>query len=104
MKKATQDPIFRQLLLAEPKRAISRFLGISLPESAQFTVIEETHGHHVLVLPPAPISIEALPLDELELALVGGGRTLRPGSYMSQVRRQADRDTAQTRGANQGSC
>ena len=105
IEKATQDPTFRQLLLAEPKRAISRFLGTSLPDSVHFTVIEETHGHHVLVLPPAPISVEALPLDELELALVGGGRTLRPGAAFGSIPgRNADQETVQTRRASHGSC
>jgi hypothetical protein len=42
-------------------------------------VLEETPGHHYLVLPPTPPDLDALPLDDLELALVGGGRTLRPG-------------------------
>ena len=61
IEKATQEPAFRQRLLADPKQAISQFLGTPLPKDIKFTVIEETQGHHILVLPPAPISVEAFP-------------------------------------------
>jgi len=75
---AAQDPTFRQHLLNDPKAAIASFLGVALPPGMNITVLEETPGQHYLVLPPAPPSLDALPLDDLELALVGGGRTMRP--------------------------
>ncbi|HSH06007.1 MAG TPA: NHLP leader peptide family RiPP precursor [Anaerolineae bacterium] len=78
IEKANIDPTFRQRLLADPKEAIADLMGSPLPPGMTITVLEEKPGHHYLVLPPAPPSVDALPLDELELALVGGGRTLRP--------------------------
>ncbi len=76
---ANQNPSFRRRLLDDPKTALADFLGVSLPEAVTITVLEEQPGQHYLVLPPSPPSLDALPLDDLELALVGGGRTLRPG-------------------------
>jgi hypothetical protein len=51
---------------------------MALPPGMTITVLEEEPGHHILVLPPALPDPNALPLDDLELSLVGGGRTLRP--------------------------
>ncbi len=73
---AERDPAFRQRLLQEPKAAVADLLGVTLPAGMSITVLEEQPGQHYLVLPPPPL--DALPLDDLELALVGGGRTLRP--------------------------
>lgn len=73
---AERDPAFRQWLLQEPKAAVADLLGVTLPAGMSITVLEEQPGQHYLVLPPPPL--DALPLDDLELALVGGGRTLRP--------------------------
>lgn len=78
IERANQDQTFRQDLIRDPKGTVAQFLGTVLPEGMKFTVIEEEMGHHYLVLPPAPPLLDALPLDDLELALVGGGRTLRP--------------------------
>lgn len=73
---AERDPAFRQWLLQEPKAAVADLLGVTLPAGMSITVLEEQPGQHYLVLPPP--SLDAMPLDDLELALVGGGRTLRP--------------------------
>ncbi|MBX3000338.1 MAG: NHLP leader peptide family RiPP precursor [Caldilineaceae bacterium] len=78
VKRANADPAFRQRLLDDPKAAIADVLGVSLPPGMTITVLEEAPGHHYLILPPAPLDLDALPLDDLELALVGGGRTMRP--------------------------
>ncbi len=78
IEQASQNPSFRQQLLTDPKAALAAFLGVTLPPGMVVTVLEEQPGHHYLVLPSSPPSVDALPLDELELALVGGGRTLRP--------------------------
>lgn len=75
---ASQNPAFRQRLLDDPNAALADFLGMALPPGMNVTVLEEQLGQHYLVLPPAPPDLDELPLDELELALVGGGRTLRP--------------------------
>jgi hypothetical protein len=80
IEKASADPAFRHRLLDDPKAALADFLGVALPPGMSITVLEEEPGHHYLVLPPAPPDLDALPLDDLELALVGGGRTLRPST------------------------
>ena len=79
IEKANSDPAFRRRLLDDPKAALADFLGIPLPPGMSITVLEEQPGQHYLVLPPAPPDLDELLLDELELALVGGGRTLTPG-------------------------
>lgn len=78
IERTNQDPTFRQALLDDPKAALSKFLGVVLPQGVNINVLEEKPGQHYLVLPPASQSLDALPLDDLELALVGGGRTIRP--------------------------
>lgn len=80
MEKASVDPSFRRRLLDDPKAALADFLDIALPPAITITVLEEQPGQHYLVLPPAAPDLDAMPLDDLELALVGGGRTLRPYS------------------------
>jgi Nitrile hydratase, alpha chain len=78
IEQASADPAFRQRLLADPKSALAELLGVALPPGMTVTVLEEQPGQHILVLPPAQPEPDALPMDDLELALVGGGRTLRP--------------------------
>ncbi len=89
IQQAAQDPSFRQRLLDDPKAAIADFLGVALPPAMTLTVLEETPGQHYLVLPPAAPKLDALPLDELDLALVGGGRTMRPGQRLGTVEGRA---------------
>ncbi len=81
MEKASADPTFRRRLLDDPKAALADFLGVSLPEAVTIAVLEEQPGEHYLVLPPAPPD-----LDDLELALVGGGRTLRPSASKKNIK------------------
>lgn len=78
LRRAAQDPTFRQRLLDDPKGVVSTFLGVALPPGMNLTVLEETPGQHYLILPPTPPSLDALPLGDMDLALVGGGRTMRP--------------------------
>ncbi len=100
---ANTDPAFRQRLLDDPKAALAEMLGMALPLGMAITVLEEQPGQHYLVLPPAPPSLNALPLDELDLALVGGGRTLRPILFPCGMRntRAANRPAGNT---SQSSC
>ena len=78
IEQAQRDPAFRHRLLDDPKAAFADVLGVELPPGMTITVLEEQPGHHILVLPPALPDLDALPLDDLELSLVGGGRTMRP--------------------------
>jgi hypothetical protein len=96
VEQANTDPAFRQRLLDNPKEAIADFLGTALPPGMTITVLEEEPGQHYLVLPPAPPSLDAIPLDELELALVGGGRTLRPHLILCQAKNTGISETKTT--------
>lgn len=78
IEQAQCDPAFRHRLLDNPKATLADFLGMDLPQGMTITVLEEQPGHHILVLPPALPDLDAMPLDELELSLAGGGRTFRP--------------------------
>ena len=97
VEQAQRDPAFRRRLLEDPNAAVSDFLGVTLPPGMTITVLEEAPGHHYLVLPPAAPALDALPLDDLELALVGGGRTLRPITIKQSVSNTRRR-------VNQSSC
>lgn len=101
IEKANTDLTFRRQLLADPKQALSDFLGITLPPGMTLSVLEEQPGHHYLVLPPAPPDLDALPLDDLTLALVGGGRTLRPIPIWCEDTRRLGR---QSSGGGSASC
>jgi hypothetical protein len=81
IERAGADPAFRRRLLADPKGTIADLLGVELPPGMTISVLEEQPGQHILVLPPAQPEPDDLPLDDLELALVGGGRTLRPFTF-----------------------
>lgn len=100
VEKASTDPAFRTRLLDDPRDALADFLGVTLPEAITITVLEEQPGQHYLVLPPAPTDLDALPLDDLELALVGGGRTLRPGVVDCPI----DADNQGSPRVNRSSC
>ena len=76
--RASYDVDFRQRLLDNPKATIADLLNVVLPLGMQITVLEQQPGQHILVLPPFVPTPEAIPLEDLELALVGGGRTMRP--------------------------
>ena len=99
---ASADPAFRQRLLADPKAALAELLGVALPPGMTITVMEEQPGQHILVLPPAAPAPEALPLDDLELALVGGGRTLRPIQVFCNS--GASLSTANAKNSQRSSC
>jgi hypothetical protein len=58
LEKAAQDPGFRSLLLADPRSAVERAFGVSLPSEAQVTVVEEKPDHLYLVLPAVPATAE----------------------------------------------
>ncbi|MBI1297263.1 NHLP leader peptide family natural product precursor [bacterium] len=107
VEQAQRDPAFRRRLLDDPKAAVAEFLGMDLPQGMTITVLEEQPGHHILVLPPtlpnldALLDLDALPLDDLELSLVGGGRTLRP--FATQCGVENTRASASNARSNQRS-
>ncbi len=103
LRRAAQDPTFRQRLLDDPKGVVSTFLGVALPPGMTLTVLEETPGQHYLVLPPAMPDLDALPLGDLDLALVGGGRTMRPLSNTCTIGIDCPVNS-DTRVAGRGAC
>lgn len=72
--KALQDETFRQELLNDPKTAIAKEWGITLPDAIQIHVHEETAATLHLVLPVNPNVQAETPLSEAELEAVVGGR------------------------------
>lgn len=70
--RAQQDASFRQRLTKDPKGAISRELGITLPDSVNVEVVEETSSKVYLVLPPRAASAGSQ-LSDAELEGVAGG-------------------------------
>ena len=67
IEKAGNDPDFRERLLDDPRGAVARELGVSVPDSLTIRVHEEDAASAHLVLPPSST------LTEPELATVAGG-------------------------------
>ncbi len=69
--KAMKEETFRQELLSNPKEAIERALGISIPQGVTIMVYEDTPTTLHLVL-PAKVQT-ATELSDVELEQVTGG-------------------------------
>lgn len=54
IKKAWEDPAFKQLLLSDPKAALKQGFGIDVPDEIELKVVEETPTSLALVIPPNP--------------------------------------------------
>jgi hypothetical protein len=54
IKKAWEDPVFKQLLLEDPTSALRQAFGIELPPEIELKVAEETPSSYYLVIPPNP--------------------------------------------------
>jgi len=70
VQKALGDAAFKGQLLADPKGAIERLLGVKLPEALEVAVAQEAPGKVVVVLPFQPGSGE---LSDQDLETVTGG-------------------------------
>ena len=68
---AMKDPGLRQELLSNPKAALSRVLGVQIPDFINVHVVEETATSFYLVLPPAVSETDEL--SDQELAAAAGG-------------------------------
>ena len=66
IRKALKDDAFRQQLMDDPKAAIEKETGLTLPANVQVKTLQETDDLVYLVLPAAP-SAQA-PLGEGELS------------------------------------
>ncbi|MGC2856246.1 NHLP leader peptide family natural product precursor [Novispirillum sp. DQ9] len=70
VKKAEDDADFRALLVSDPRAALTSLLGTNPVPHLKLSVIEEKPGEVVIVL-PAPIEVDELPDDVLDLASGG---------------------------------
>jgi hypothetical protein len=80
IEQAWKDPAFREALRRDPRAALAEAFGAPLPPGINVTVLEETPTERYLVLPPRPLELADLQVGDAELALAGGGRTLRPSA------------------------
>ncbi|HEY9600229.1 MAG TPA: NHLP leader peptide family RiPP precursor [Allocoleopsis sp.] len=71
MKLALADEAFKTKLLSDPKSAIAKAMGLTLPESLEIRVYEDTPTVKHLVLPVNPFNSE---LSDADLELVAGGK------------------------------
>jgi DNA-binding NarL/FixJ family response regulator len=76
--KAWRDPVFKQLLRADPKQALASEYGIELPAHIDLRLVEETVNHLYLRLPF--VSIDPELSDEQLQQVSGGGATFFPGT------------------------
>jgi len=76
--KAMKEETFRQELLSNPKAAIKRALGISVPAGVTIAVHEDTPTTLHLVLPMQAPSAALTELSEAELEQATGGFTPVP--------------------------
>ncbi|MGI8601541.1 MAG: NHLP leader peptide family RiPP precursor [Verrucomicrobiales bacterium] len=67
--KSHRDPAFRTSFLSDPKAAVERILGTSLPANMQVSVVEDTDARVHIVIPP--MASDELSEDQLE-AVSGG--------------------------------
>lgn len=72
--KLAENPEWREELLADPRAAVTELLGVTLPESVNFTVHTNSITNINLVIPPTQSELDELDLETLDL--VGGGFVL----------------------------
>ena len=58
VRRAIEDPEFRERLVASPASAIEEATGVSVPDGVEIVVVENTSRRFHIVLPPNDISIE----------------------------------------------
>jgi hypothetical protein len=67
VRRANSDSAFRQRLLTDPRSAIAEELDVTLPDSLEVVVVEESPGRLCLVL---PIDLSGMS-DEATWAMIG---------------------------------
>ena len=75
--RASEDEAFRALLFSDPKVALKQELGVEMPASVRFHVIQESPSDLYMVLPLKPASLKNViagdELSDTELDSVSGG-------------------------------
>src|ERR1700733_10280765 len=79
---ALKDEALRESLLANPKFAVERALGKTLPDRLQVVLLEETENLMYIVL-PKDLPNDAAHLTDAELETVAGG-FLSPDMFSAQ--------------------
>jgi hypothetical protein len=59
LRKALQDPGFRERLVASPASAIEEATGESVPDDVEIVVVENTSQRFHIVLPPVELDLRA---------------------------------------------
>jgi hypothetical protein len=70
--RALADPDFRGELVQSPHRSLSELYGVTIPESADVQVFEETDDSHFVVIPPDMSGLSEELSDEQLEAVAGG--------------------------------
>jgi hypothetical protein len=70
--RALADRDFRRELVESPHRSLSELYGVTIPESADVQVFEETEGSHYVVIPPDMSGFSEELTDEQLEAVAGG--------------------------------
>ena len=83
--RAQRDPEFRELLLTDPRAALSQLPGLELPESLSVRVVEEDTDEVVLVVPPPRPAVDDLDAAELEKSSGAGESTFNYSCGCSSV-------------------
>jgi hypothetical protein len=72
LERAVRDAAFRRALVSDPRGVLEREFGVTIPETVQLSVLEESPRNLYLVLPPARSSTDR-ELSDTELDGVAGG-------------------------------
>ena len=70
--RALTDPDFRRALVQSPHESLSDLYGVTIPESADLRVFEETDDSHYVVIPPDMSALSEELTDEQLEAVAGG--------------------------------
>jgi len=54
IKKAWDDPSFKQALLSNPKETLKKEFNLEIPDNITLTVVEEANDHFYLTIPVSP--------------------------------------------------
>jgi len=75
VKKAWEDPTFKDNLIARPVDTIEGFLGkpLHLPEGKKIAFVDQTDASVIFINIPAKVNIDDVELNDEQLDIVAGG-------------------------------